>query len=132
MSEEIGVITHTEFGPSLVTLLKYLKREKINPVLITYGQKNFPSPNATYIEEILRKEDIVREHVRAVKLKIGYSTSLIDILSKSVEFAFEHLTEFTKIFEQKQDPLWEWASKPIQGPKVRAADEVNRAVYDLR
>jgi len=74
---------------------------------------------------------------KAVELKrylrsMGYSTSLTDILSKSVEFAFEHLTEFTKIFEQKQDPLWEWAGRPIQGPRVRAANEVDGAVYGPR
>jgi hypothetical protein len=69
MEENVGIIVPTRFNPPLLTLLKYLKREKISPVLITYGHKNFSPPNAIYIEEILRKEDIPREHVRAVKLK---------------------------------------------------------------
>jgi protein associated with RNAse G/E len=79
-------------------------------------------------EDAAEKVAELKRYLRSM----GYSTSLTDILSKSVEFAFEHLTEFTKIFEQRQDPLWEWAGKPIRGPKVRAADEVDRAVYDLR
>jgi|GEM_PF-2230013 len=69
MEENVGIIVPTQFNPPLLTLLKYLKREKINPVLITYGRMSFPPPNATYIEEVLRKENIVREHVRAVRLK---------------------------------------------------------------
>jgi len=59
----------------------------------------------------------------------GYSTSQVEILSKSVEFAFERLPEFTKKFEEKEDPLWKWASKPVKGPKVRAAEEIDRVVY---
>ncbi len=59
----------------------------------------------------------------------GYSTSQIEVLSKSVEFAFERLPEFTKKFEEKEDPLWKWASKPVKGPKVRAAEEIDKVVY---
>jgi hypothetical protein len=79
-------------------------------------------------EEVVEKVAELKRRLRSM----GCPTSLTDILSKGVEFAFEHLTQFTKIFEQKQDPLWEWASKPIRGPKVRAADEVDRVVYELR
>jgi hypothetical protein len=59
----------------------------------------------------------------------GYSTSQIEVLSKSVEFAFERLPEFTKKFEEKEDSLWKWASKPVKGPKVRAAEEIDKVVY---
>jgi hypothetical protein len=60
-------------------------------------------------EEAAEKVAELKRYLRLM----GYSTSVTDILSKSVEFAFEHLAEFTKIFEQKQDPLWEWAASPF-------------------
>jgi hypothetical protein len=76
-------------------------------------------------EKAAEKVAELKRHLRSM----GYSTSHVEILSKSVEFAFEHLSEFTKKFEQKPDPLWEWASRPIKGPKVRAAEEIDRVVY---
>lgn len=67
----------------------------------------------------------LKRHLRSK----GYSTSQIKILSKSVEFAFERLPEFTKKFEEKEDPLWKWASTPIKGPKVRSTEEIDKVVY---
>lgn len=67
----------------------------------------------------------LKKHLRAK----GYSASQIEVLSKGVEFAFEHLPEFLKKFEEKEDSLWKWASTPVKGPKVRAADEIDRVVY---
>jgi hypothetical protein len=75
-----------------------------------------------------RAAERVAELKRYLRAK-GYSTSQVEILSKSVEFAFERLPEFTKKFEEKEDPLWKWASKPVKGPKVRAAEEIDRVVY---
>lgn len=59
----------------------------------------------------------------------GYSASQIEVLSKSIEFAFERLPEFLKKFEDKEDPLWAWASKPVKGPKTKAAKEIDKVVY---
>jgi hypothetical protein len=33
------------------------------------------------------------------------------------------------MLKRKSDPLWKWASRPIKGSKVRAAEEIDRAVY---
>jgi len=76
-------------------------------------------------ERAAEKAAELKKYLRAK----GYSTSQIEVLSKSVEFAFERLPEFTKKFEEKEDPLWKWASKPVKGPKVRAAEEIDKVVY---
>lgn len=76
-------------------------------------------------ERAAEKAAELKKYLRAK----GYSTSQIEVLSKSVKFAFERLPEFTKKFEEKEDPLWKWASKPVKGPKVRAAEEIDKVVY---
>jgi len=78
------------------------------------------------IEE--RAAEIAADLKRHLRNK-GYSASQIEVISKSVEFAFDRLPEFLKTFEKKEDPLWKWASKPVKGPKVRAAEEIDKVVY---
>jgi len=67
----------------------------------------------------------LKKHLRAK----GYSASQIEVLSKSVEFAFERLPEFLKKFEEREDPFWKWASKPVRGPRTKAAEDIDRVVY---
>lgn len=83
---------------------------------------------ATSVKIEEKAAEMVAELKRDLRRK-GYSASQIEILSKSVEFAFERLPEFTKKFEEKEDPLWVWASKPVSGPKARAAKEIDKVVY---
>ncbi len=64
----LGVIVPDIFSPSLLSLLKYLKKE-VTPILITYGKRRPPSPNLCYIEEFLQKERIQREYIVTIKFK---------------------------------------------------------------